>query len=107
MKDTDNETRFDFADFFVHQCDRNSDFINNVLWTDEAHFFLDGCVSTPNFVIWFDSNPHAITPTPLHPTKVTVWAGFTSTQILPPFFSRIPLTVIDTLRCYVIMSYPI
>ena len=70
----------------MHQYELNPDFINNVLWTDEAHFFLDGCVYTRNCVIWSDSNPHAIAPTPLHPTKVTVSAGFTATQILPPFF---------------------
>ena len=41
---------------------------------------------THPIVIWSDSNPHVIAPTPLHPAKVTVWAGFTSIQTLPSFF---------------------
>lgn len=39
-----------------------------------------------NCVIWDSSNPNATATSSLHPAKVTVWAGFTATQVLPPFF---------------------
>ncbi|GBM63013.1 hypothetical protein AVEN_12287-1 [Araneus ventricosus] len=44
----------------------------NNLWSDEAHFFLNGHVNTHNCRIWAEETPHAIQEQPLHPDKVTV-----------------------------------
>ncbi|GBM04510.1 hypothetical protein AVEN_197911-1 [Araneus ventricosus] len=58
----------------------------SILWTDEAHFHLQGSVNTKNCRIWARENPFQMQPLPLHSQKVTVWCGFTATFIVGPFF---------------------
>ncbi|GFV80336.1 uncharacterized protein TNCV_4957391 [Trichonephila clavipes] len=58
----------------------------NILWTDEAHFHLDGSVNTHSCRIWETDNPHSTLRVPLHSPKVTVWCGFSASFILGPYF---------------------
>ncbi|GFW06585.1 uncharacterized protein TNCV_2189181 [Trichonephila clavipes] len=58
----------------------------NILWTDEAHFHLDGLVNTHKCRIWETGNPHSTLQVPLHSLKVTVWCGFSAFCILGPYF---------------------
>ncbi|GBO46894.1 hypothetical protein AVEN_186267-1 [Araneus ventricosus] len=58
----------------------------NILWTDEAHFHLQGSVNTQNCRIWTRENPFQMQPLPLHSQKVTVWCGFTVEFIVDSFF---------------------
>ncbi|GFX94717.1 transposable element tc3 transposase [Trichonephila clavipes] len=58
----------------------------NILWTDEAHFHLDGSVNTHNCRIWETDNPHSTLRVPLHSPKVTVWCGFSASFIHGPYF---------------------
>ncbi|GFW81413.1 uncharacterized protein TNCV_377611 [Trichonephila clavipes] len=62
----------------------------NILWTDEAHFHLDGSVNTHNCRIWETDSPHSILRVPLHSPKVTVWCGvgFPRLLFLARIFSR-------------------
>ncbi|GFX97126.1 uncharacterized protein TNCV_556161 [Trichonephila clavipes] len=41
----------------------------NILWTDEAHFHLDGSVNTHNCRIWETDNPHCTLRVPLYSPK--------------------------------------
>ena len=65
-------SRIEFAEFFIDKCNQSDEFFQNVLWTDEAHFYLEGNVSNRNFVIWDSSNPHATNAIPLHSERLTV-----------------------------------
>ncbi|GBL73768.1 hypothetical protein AVEN_230745-1 [Araneus ventricosus] len=58
----------------------------NILWTDEAHFYLQGSVNTQNCRIWARENPFQVQPLPLHYQKVTVRCGFKAAFIVCPFF---------------------
>ncbi|GBL88979.1 hypothetical protein AVEN_255144-1 [Araneus ventricosus] len=58
----------------------------NTLWTDEAHFYLQGSVNTQNCRIWARNNPFQMQPLTLHSQKVTVWCGFAAAFILCLFF---------------------
>ncbi|GFW54477.1 hypothetical protein TNCV_1608411 [Trichonephila clavipes] len=55
------------------------DFHKRILFSDEAHFWLNSCVNKQNCRIWRDANPQVYVETPLHPEKLTVgcalWAG--------------------------------
>ncbi|GFY15091.1 hypothetical protein TNCV_4493441 [Trichonephila clavipes] len=55
------------------------DFHKRILFSDEAHFRLNGYVNKQNFRIWSEANPQVYVETPLHPEKLTVccalWAG--------------------------------
>lgn len=86
LKEVDFEARVNFANWFLDKMDEEEGFETRVLWTDEAHFNLDGTLSNSNCVIWSDHDPDISVKTSLHPSRVTVWTGFTSNFILPPAF---------------------
>ncbi|GFT75534.1 putative transposase [Trichonephila clavipes] len=44
-----------------------------ILFSDEAHFWLNGYVKKQNCRIWSEANPKVYVETPLHPEKLTVW----------------------------------
>ncbi|GFT82426.1 transposase [Trichonephila clavipes] len=49
-----------------------SDFHKRILFSDEAHFWLNGYVNKQNCRIWSEANPQVYVETPLHPEKLTV-----------------------------------
>ncbi|GFS90809.1 DUF4817 domain-containing protein [Trichonephila clavipes] len=46
-----------------------------ILFSDEAHFWLNGYVNKQNCRIWSEANPQVYVETPLHPEKLTVWCA--------------------------------
>ncbi|GFV08037.1 histone-lysine N-methyltransferase SETMAR [Trichonephila clavipes] len=52
------------------------DFHKRILFTDEAHFWLNGNVYKQNYRIWSKAKPQVYVETPLHPEKLTVWCAF-------------------------------
>ena len=58
----------------------------NIIFSDEAHFDLDGYVSKQNCRIWFTENPHAYIEKPTHSKRITVWCGFYSRGLIGQFF---------------------
>ncbi|GFW75135.1 hypothetical protein TNCV_448401 [Trichonephila clavipes] len=53
-----------------------------ILFSDQAHFWLDGCVNKQNCRIWSEANPQVYVETPLHPEKLTVWCALWAGGIL-------------------------
>ncbi|GFW31990.1 hypothetical protein TNCV_2600171 [Trichonephila clavipes] len=43
------------------------DFHKRILFSDEAHFWLNGYVNKQNCSIWSEANPQVYVETPLHP----------------------------------------
>ncbi|GFX56520.1 uncharacterized protein TNCV_74661 [Trichonephila clavipes] len=66
----DFETRHLFSLQFLARLEVDPEWPWNILWTDEAHFHLEGSVYCR---IWETDNPHSILRVPLHSPKVTVW----------------------------------
>ncbi|GFW86661.1 putative DD41D transposase [Trichonephila clavipes] len=58
------------------------DFHKRILFSDEAHFWLNGYVNKQNCRIWSESNPQVYVETPLHPEKLTVWCALWAGGIL-------------------------
>ncbi|GFV66170.1 uncharacterized protein TNCV_2900961 [Trichonephila clavipes] len=50
-------------------------FHKRILFSDEAHFWLNGYVNKQNCRIWNEANPQVSVETPLHPEKLTVWCA--------------------------------
>ncbi|GFW14131.1 DUF4817 domain-containing protein [Trichonephila clavipes] len=46
---------------------------DRILFSDEAHFWLNGYVNKQNCRIWSETYPQVYVETPLHPEKLTVW----------------------------------
>ncbi|GFV18873.1 transposable element Tc3 transposase [Trichonephila clavipes] len=58
------------------------DFYKRTLFSDEAHFWLNGYVNKQNCRIWSEANPLVYVETPLHPEKLTVWCALWAGGIL-------------------------
>ncbi|GFV02862.1 DUF4817 domain-containing protein [Trichonephila clavipes] len=58
------------------------DFHKRILFSDEAHFWLNGYVNKQNCRIWSEANPQVYVETPLHTEKLTVWCALWAGGIL-------------------------
>ncbi|GFV36515.1 hypothetical protein TNCV_2260341 [Trichonephila clavipes] len=58
------------------------DFHKRILFSDEAHFWLNSYVNKQNCRIWSQANPQVYVETPLHPEKLTVWCALWAGGIL-------------------------
>ncbi|GFW88726.1 hypothetical protein TNCV_4972191 [Trichonephila clavipes] len=65
------------------------DFHKRILFSDEAHFWLNGYVNKQNCRIWSEANPQVYVETPLHPEKLTVWCALWAGGILLQKRSRL------------------
>ncbi|GFU49823.1 transposase [Trichonephila clavipes] len=59
-----------------------------ILFSDEAHFWLNGYVNKQNWCIWSEANPQVYVETPLHPEKLTVWCALWAGGIIGPYFFK-------------------
>ncbi|GFT21085.1 putative DD41D transposase [Trichonephila clavipes] len=64
------------------------DFHKRILFSDEAHFWLNGYVNKQNCHIWSEANPQVYVKTPLHPKKLTVWCTLWAGGIIGPYFFK-------------------
>ncbi|GFV38263.1 uncharacterized protein TNCV_1723441, partial [Trichonephila clavipes] len=64
------------------------DFHKRILFSDEAHFWLNGYVIKQNCRIWSEANPQVYVETPLHPEKLTVWCALWAGGIIGPYFFK-------------------
>ncbi|GFX13159.1 DUF4817 domain-containing protein [Trichonephila clavipes] len=76
----DHQARRRFVEWAQNEIAVVPDFHKRILFSDEAHFWLNGYVNKQNCRIWSEANPQVYVETPLHPEKLTVWcalwAGF-------------------------------
>ncbi|GFW70498.1 transposable element Tcb1 transposase [Trichonephila clavipes] len=64
------------------------DFHKRILFSDEAHFWMNGYVNKQNCRIWSEVNPQVYVETPLHPEKLTVWCALWAGGIIGPYFYK-------------------
>ena len=60
--------------------------LENVLFTDEAHFHINGHINKHNCRYWSTENPRLKHQKPLHSPKTTVWAAISAKGIIGPYF---------------------
>lgn len=58
----------------------------NILFSNQAHFHLNGHVNKHNFKYWSEVKPQLKHQRPLHSPKVTVWVAMSSKGIICPYF---------------------
>ena len=80
------QIRKQFCQDFLETIDKNQLFLPNVLWSDEASFYLRDAVSVNNVYYWCTNNPNTKFELPLASPKVTVWCGFNNRFLLKPYF---------------------
>ncbi|GFX96985.1 hypothetical protein TNCV_1997171 [Trichonephila clavipes] len=78
----DHQARRRFVEWAQNEIAVVPDFHKRILFSDEAHFWLNGYVNKQNCRIWSEANPQVYVETPLHEEKVTVWCTLWAGGIL-------------------------
>ncbi|GFW10202.1 uncharacterized protein TNCV_1849191 [Trichonephila clavipes] len=78
----DHQARRRFVEWAQNEIAVVPDFHKRILFSDEAHFWLNGYVNKQNCHIWSEANPQVYVETPLHPEKLTVWCALWAGGIL-------------------------
>ncbi|GFW70008.1 hypothetical protein TNCV_1404611 [Trichonephila clavipes] len=78
----DHQARRRFVEWAQNEIAVVPDFHKRILFSDEAHFWLNGYVNKQNCSIWSEANPQVYVETPLHPEKLTVWCALWAGGIL-------------------------
>ncbi|GFU41986.1 hypothetical protein TNCV_4676861 [Trichonephila clavipes] len=78
----DHQARRRFVEWAQNEIAVVPDFHKRFLFSDEAHFWLNGYVNKQNCRIWSEANPQVYVETPLHPEKLTVWCALWADGIL-------------------------
>ncbi|GFX67631.1 hypothetical protein TNCV_3933731 [Trichonephila clavipes] len=77
----DHQARRRFVEWAQNEIVVVPDFHKRILFSDEAHFWLNGYVNKQNCRIC-EANPQVYVETPLHPEKLTVWCALWAGGIL-------------------------
>jgi hypothetical protein len=87
LNEDDPDRRLQFCEELMLRCHEDLNFLNNILFSDEATFTLNGSVNRHNCRYWSRENPHW---TQQHYTqrrgKINVWAGMIGNRLLGPYF---------------------
>ncbi|GFU28033.1 hypothetical protein TNCV_3153571 [Trichonephila clavipes] len=78
----DYQARRRFVEWAQNEIAVVPDFHKRILFSDEAHFWLNGYVNKQNCRIWSEAYPQVYVETPLHPEKLTVWCALWAGGIL-------------------------
>ncbi|GFX63514.1 DUF4817 domain-containing protein [Trichonephila clavipes] len=78
----DHQARRRFVEWAQNEIAVVPDFHKRILFSDEAHFWLNGYVNKQNYRIWSEANPQVYVETPLHSEKLTVWCALWAGGIL-------------------------
>lgn len=88
LKPRDHHMRRTFGQWAENQNALDPQFNKKILFSDEAHFWLNGYVNKQNCRIWIAEQPEATIEKPLHPLKVTVWCALWAGGIIGPYFFK-------------------
>lgn len=86
LKPLDHLKRRNFANWMLGKLEDDDEFHRKIIFSDEAHFWLNGFVNKQNMRYWQGTNPHVLHESPLHPEKITVWCGFHAGGVIGPYF---------------------
>ncbi|GFV48613.1 DUF4817 domain-containing protein [Trichonephila clavipes] len=88
LKPNHHQTSRRFIEWAQNEIAVVPDFHKRILFSDEAHFWLNGYVSKQNCRIWSEANPQVYVETPLHPEKLTVWCALWAGGIIGAYFFK-------------------
>lgn len=86
LKPTDITKRLEFARTILAKINESPNFMNLILFSDEAVFHLDGGVNIHNASHWSVNNPHWLIEKSLNSPKTMVWAAIGDAGVIGPFF---------------------
>lgn len=85
----DFDRHVEFCNIIMNRIDQSHILLDNIVFSDESIFMLNGHVNRRNSRYWNDVNPHCMLECyTQYPQKVNVWTGSTySNSIIGPFFT--------------------
>jgi len=86
LSEWDKVSWLQFCSEFLDLVKNNSNIVDTLLMSDEAHFYVSGYVNRQNCCYWAPNNPHELHQCPLHCERVTVWCAVYSHGIFGPYF---------------------
>ena len=87
LNEDDPDRRLEFCELMMNRINAAPNFLNNIVFSDEATFQLNGEVNRHNCRYWSDHNPHwMLEAHTQYPQKLNVWAGIINNTLIGPFF---------------------
>lgn len=92
LMEHDLDSRLNFCHWFLNMVDEDPQFLNNVLWTDEATFTSVGNLNLHNMHYWAPTNPRWMRQVQYQGRwSVNVWCGIIGGRIIGPYVFDEPL----------------
>ena len=85
LKEGDHEKRVEWAEEWLEKVEYNNQYEENILWTDEAIFKLNGKVNIHNAITWAKTNPRKTVDRVFKKEGIMVWCGFLNDKIVGPY----------------------
>ena len=82
----DADRRLQRCEFFISRFKDNPELFNEIMWSDEASFKLNGMINPHKCVIYATENPHLTYDKQLNQPGITVWAALSSDGLLGSYF---------------------
>jgi hypothetical protein len=76
LKVTNQTQLYVLANWVLGKLEDESNFSKKIVFSDEAHFWMNGYVNKQNCRIWDDTNPHEIHQNKMLPQTAIVWCRF-------------------------------
>lgn len=87
LKEDDHPKPVEFCEKFPEKVDEDPEFLKNVVFSDEASFYLNGAVNKHNERYWCNENPYwKVEEHTQNPQKVNVWCGIMGQHLMGPLF---------------------
>ena len=86
LRDCDEKARKRYCAWFSRKCNASAQFLENIWFSDEAHFHLDGRVNSQNHRFWSTEPPEEVAERPLHSQKCTAWCAISAQGISGPIW---------------------
>ncbi len=83
---SDRPKRFEFCTQMLDLLEEKEVNLEDIFFSDEAHFDLHGNVNKQNMRYYAECNPKITCPKPLHSPRVTVWCAVSARAIVGPYF---------------------
>lgn len=105
LHEGDAVRRYNFCQWLTQNCQNNSSFLGNIIWSDESNFSNKQKFNRKNTHVWSTNTPHATAPIETQARFSTnVWCAVTKDKIYGPYFYAGTLTAaryLELLRCVV------
>ena len=86
LNEDDPDRRLQFCKTFLQFYENSAEIADQIIWSDEVTFKVNGHVNRHNSVYWYETNPREILEKEVNVPGITVWGGISSSGMIGPFF---------------------